>query len=108
MVCRPRRQEGAGLRGLGLVLGDALPELPDAGLLLRVDPRPAPVDGGAHPVLDLLEPGGELADALARHLLTSTDARDLEITSRSIEDAFLSLTGGPDDSEDDTNGRNPS
>ncbi len=37
-------------------------------------------------------------DAVARHLLTSTDARDLEITSRSIEDAFLSLTG--DDATD--------
>jgi ABC-2 type transport system ATP-binding protein len=32
-------------------------------------------------------------DAVARHLLTRTSARDLEITARSIEDAFLSLTG---------------
>jgi len=32
-------------------------------------------------------------DAVARHLLTETDARDLEITSRGLEDAFLSLTG---------------
>ena len=32
-------------------------------------------------------------DAVARYLLTETDARDLEITSRSIEDAFLTLTG---------------
>ena len=37
-------------------------------------------------------------DAVARYLLTQTDARDLEITSRGIEDAFLSLTG--DDAED--------
>ncbi len=32
------------------------------------------------------------SDAVARHLLTSTDARDLEITSRGLEDAFISLT----------------
>ncbi|HEV7145566.1 MAG TPA: ABC transporter ATP-binding protein [Pedococcus sp.] len=32
------------------------------------------------------------SDAVARHLLASTDARDLEITSRGLEDAFLSLT----------------
>jgi ABC-2 type transport system ATP-binding protein len=31
-------------------------------------------------------------DAVARHLLTSTVARDLEITARGLEDAFLSLT----------------
>jgi ABC-2 type transport system ATP-binding protein len=45
-------------------------------------------------------------DAVARYLLTRTDARDLEITSRGIEEAFLSLTGddaedGPDDHPDD-------
>ncbi|HEY0950173.1 ABC transporter ATP-binding protein [Nocardioides sp.] len=33
------------------------------------------------------------SDAVARHLLTHTDARDLEITSHGLEDAFLSLTG---------------
>ena len=43
---------------------------------------------------------GRDTDALARYLLTETDARDLEITSRSIEDAFLSLTGD-DISEED-------
>jgi ABC-2 type transport system ATP-binding protein len=32
-------------------------------------------------------------DAVARHLLTSTSAYDLEITARGLEDAFLSLTG---------------
>jgi ABC-2 type transport system ATP-binding protein len=35
------------------------------------------------------------SDAVARHLLTHTAARDLEITSRGLEDAFLSLTGTP-------------
>src|SRR5690349_704327 len=33
------------------------------------------------------------SDAIARHLLTATDARDLEIEAKGIEEAFLSLTG---------------
>jgi ABC-2 type transport system ATP-binding protein len=33
------------------------------------------------------------SDAVARYLLTETVARDVEITSRGLEDAFLSLTG---------------
>jgi ABC-2 type transport system ATP-binding protein len=37
-------------------------------------------------------------DAIARHLLNNTDARDLEITSRNLEQAFLALTA------DDTTG----
>jgi ABC-2 type transport system ATP-binding protein len=41
-------------------------------------------------------------DAVARHLLTQTDARDLEITARGIEDAFLALTGDTDDDPDTT------
>ncbi|MEZ5097502.1 MAG: hypothetical protein R2731_16255 [Nocardioides sp.] len=32
-------------------------------------------------------------DAVARHLLTATSARDLEITSRGLENAFVTLTG---------------
>jgi ABC-2 type transport system ATP-binding protein len=39
------------------------------------------------------------SDAVARYLLTQTDARDLEITAHGLEDAFLSLTGGPDEAE---------
>jgi ABC-2 type transport system ATP-binding protein len=39
------------------------------------------------------------SDAVARYLLTQTDARDLEIESRGIEDAFLALTS---DVEDET------
>ncbi len=35
---------------------------------------------------------GRDTDAIARYLLTQTDARDLEITSRNLEDAFLTLT----------------
>ena len=33
------------------------------------------------------------SDAVARHLLTQTDAHDLEITARGLEDAFVALTG---------------
>src|SRR5215472_5661997 len=33
------------------------------------------------------------SDATARYLLTQTEARDLEITARGIEDAFIALTG---------------
>ncbi|MEI5675642.1 MULTISPECIES: ABC transporter ATP-binding protein [unclassified Nocardioides] len=33
------------------------------------------------------------SDAVARYLLTETPARDLEVTARNLEDAFLSLTG---------------
>jgi ABC-2 type transport system ATP-binding protein len=40
-------------------------------------------------------------DAIARYLLTQTDARDLEITARGIEEAFLSLTGDDADDPDD-------
>ena len=33
------------------------------------------------------------SDAVARHLLTLTAARDLEITAQSLENVFLALTG---------------
>jgi ABC-2 type transport system ATP-binding protein len=33
------------------------------------------------------------SDAVARHLLTTTPARDLEIVAHNLEDAFLALTG---------------
>jgi ABC-2 type transport system ATP-binding protein len=36
------------------------------------------------------------SDAVARHLLTTTGARDLEIVARGIEDAFLALTADND------------
>jgi len=36
-------------------------------------------------------------DAVARYLLTQTGARDLEITARGIEEAFLTLTGDADE-----------
>ncbi|NMO52727.1 ABC transporter ATP-binding protein [Actinoplanes sp. TBRC 11911] len=40
---------------------------------------------------------GRDTDGIARHLLNNTDARDLEITSRNLEEAFLTLTA--DDTE---------
>jgi ABC-2 type transport system ATP-binding protein len=42
------------------------------------------------------------SDAAARYLLTQTAARDLEITARGIEDAFIALTG--DDTRVSTTG----
>lgn len=43
------------------------------------------------------------SDAVARYLLTRAGGRDLEITSRNLEDAFLSLTGDtPTDTHTDT------
>src|SRR5690349_254598 len=59
----------------------------------------------AIPAADSVELRGETvlihskdSDAVARFLLTHTDARDLEIESRGIEDAFIALTS--DDTED--------
>jgi ABC-2 type transport system ATP-binding protein len=37
------------------------------------------------------------SDVVARYLLTSTGARDLEITSRNLEEAFLALTTAPEE-----------
>lgn len=37
------------------------------------------------------------SDAVARYLLTETDARDVEITSHNLEDAFVALTGAGND-----------
>ena len=44
------------------------------------------------------------ADKVARYLLTETDAHDLEIASRGLEEAFLALTG--DDGTTTTTGGN--
>jgi ABC-2 type transport system ATP-binding protein len=35
------------------------------------------------------------SDAVLRYLLTSTSARDLEVTAHNLEDAFVQLTGSP-------------
>jgi ABC-2 type transport system ATP-binding protein len=39
------------------------------------------------------------SDAVARYLLTQTTARDLEITAKGLEEAFLDLTGHSDDTD---------
>ncbi len=41
------------------------------------------------------------SDSVARYLLTQTQARDLEITTRALEDAFLALTS--DDADENSN-----
>lgn len=54
------------------------------------------------PGVDTVESRGETvlvhtadSDAVARYLLDATTARDLEITARALEDAFVSLTAAP-------------
>ena len=50
-------------------------------------------------------------DVVARYLLTQTGAHDLEITARGIEEAFLTLTGDADETDEpagtDTGARTP-
>ncbi|WZH38158.1 MAG: ABC transporter ATP-binding protein [Microbacterium enclense] len=57
----------------------------------------------ALPGVDSVEAAGERvairtsdSDALARHLLTTTDARDVEITAQNLESVFLTLTADTD------------
>jgi len=40
------------------------------------------------------------SDAVARYLLTATSARDLEINTRGLEDAFIALTSHDSDASD--------
>ncbi len=61
----------------------------------------------ALPGVDSVEAAGERitvhtrdSDALARHLLTATTARDLEITAQNLESVFLTLTAEPSASTD--------
>ena len=44
------------------------------------------------------------SDSVARYLLTQTPARDLEITTRGLEDAFIALTSDDPDDRSDTAG----
>lgn len=44
------------------------------------------------------------SDSVARYLLTQTQARDLEITTRALEDAFLALTSDDADEPSDSAG----
>ena len=66
-----------------------------AGLLSQLQPE--------FDQLDFLQVRGFDTDAVARFLLTETEARDLEIAARGIEEAFLTLTGDHA-STDDTEG----
>ncbi|SDR81483.1 ABC-2 type transport system ATP-binding protein [Nocardioides scoriae] len=74
-----------------------------AGRTLRAtlpDPRPALLEEiGAQPGVDQVDLRGDQvlvhatdSDAVARWLLTRTDAHDLEIVARGLEEAFVSLT----------------
>ncbi|MGP5716902.1 ABC transporter ATP-binding protein [Brachybacterium tyrofermentans] len=62
-------------------------------------PGADPVALAALPGVEDVELGGDRiavrtkdSDAVARHLLTTTDARDLEITAQNLESVFLALT----------------
>ena len=61
----------------------------------------------ALPAVDSVEVRGETVlvhsndtDAVARHLLNETDAHDLEITARGLEEAFIALTGDNDQTKE--------
>ncbi|MDQ1176268.1 ABC transporter ATP-binding protein [Microbacterium sp. SORGH_AS_0421] len=65
----------------------------------------------ALPGVDSVEANGERvsvrtrdSDALARHLLSTTTARDLEITAQNLESVFLTLTAEPSASDLALNG----
>jgi ABC-2 type transport system ATP-binding protein len=76
----------------GRTVRATFPELTDDDVRLLAE-LPA-VDGVEVRGESLLVHSGD-SDAVARHLLTATSARDLEITARGLEDAFLDLTGDP-------------
>jgi ABC-2 type transport system ATP-binding protein len=71
-----------------------------AGRVVRATlPGADPVALTALPGVDTVEVRGDTvilhaadSDAVARHLLTATPARDLEVASRNLEEAFLALT----------------
>ena len=69
-------------------------------------PDPDPDLLAALPGVDSVEVRGETvvlhtddSDAVARHLLTRTAARDLEIAALGLEEAFLALTTPATDKE---------
>ena len=73
-----------------------------SGRTVRATVDVVDVDGVAgFPGVDSVEVRGNTvvmhtrdSDALARYLLTETDAHDIEITAAGLESAFLTLTGG--------------
>ncbi|ATO18106.1 multidrug ABC transporter ATP-binding protein [Micromonospora sp. WMMA2032] len=70
----------------GRVVRATLPGADQAALAALPGVRSVEVRG------DAILVHSEDSDVVARHLLTRTDARNLEITSRNLEDAFLALT----------------
>jgi ABC-2 type transport system ATP-binding protein len=96
----------------GIVVGDGTPaqiKAMAAGRTVRAT-LPGATEATLHgiPAAEGIEVRGDTVlihsrdtDAVARHLLTTTDARDLEITARGLEDAFVALTGD-DETEDVT------
>jgi ABC-2 type transport system ATP-binding protein len=76
-----------------------------AGRLVRATLPFADLDAlRALPGVDRVERRGDTvlvhtadSDAVARHLLTRTQAHDLEITARGLEEAFVALTGAGED-----------
>jgi ABC-2 type transport system ATP-binding protein len=77
-----------------------------AGRTVRATlPGAAPAELSALPGAESMEVRGDTvwvhssdSDAVARYLLTRTQARDLEITTRGLEDAFIALTSDDNDS----------
>ena len=77
-----------------------------AGRTVRATlPGSAPAELSALPGAESVEVRGDTvwvhssdSDAVARYLLTRTQARDLEITTRGLEDAFIALTSDDNDS----------
>jgi ABC-2 type transport system ATP-binding protein len=77
-----------------------------AGRTVRATlPGAAPAELSALPGAESVEVRGDTvwvhssdSDAVARYLLTRTQARDLEITTRGLEDAFIALTSDDNDS----------
>ena len=76
-----------------------------AGRTVRATlPGAAPAELSALPGAESVEVRGDTvrvhsseSDAVARYLLTRTPARDLEITTRGLEDAFIALTSDGND-----------
>src|SRR6478736_3669137 len=80
---------GSEIRALtsGRTIRFTLPD-PDPDVFARIDGVDSVEVRGDSVILHTKD-----SDAVARYLLTQTGARDLEITSKNLEDAFLSLTG---------------
>ena len=78
-----------------------------SGRIVRATlPGADPVALAARPDVENVETQGDRvtihtrdSDAVARHLLTATDARDVEITAQNLESVFLALTSSDADTD---------